>query len=239
MKATALALAAGLVACTSTALEPGEQLYREGDLRGAIDLWRESGDSELAPRIALVESEAEARADAYVAAARAAESEGRLAESILDYRLALDLRPSDAGTLAHVQVLARQLVTQRASLLESYREVRSRNDLPAAREALARLRNLDPYEPAYEIEERRLRADINAESQRRRARIRQQQAAQVEQLIEAGRVAFGEEKLETALDLWRRALLIDPENERLQAYIARAEQQLDSLQRLRREPDGD
>jgi tetratricopeptide (TPR) repeat protein len=136
-----------------------------------------------------------------------------------------------------VQELARQLVAQRAALLASYREVRAKNDLRAARSALERLRNLDPFEPTYEIEEQRLRAEIAAEAQRRRARIREQQMAQVEQLIEAGRVAFGEEKLETALDLWRRALLIDPDNERVQAYVARAEEQLESLRRLRAEPE--
>ena len=184
-----------------------------------------------------MQAELETRADGYIASARAAEAEGRLAESIIDYRLALDLRPEDTATLAHVQVLARELVAQRDALLESYREVRAQKDLGSAREALERLRKLDPFEPAYEIEERRLAAAITEEWQRRRARIREQQAAQVETLIEAGRAAFGDEQLETALDLWRRALLIDPENERIQAYIARAERQLQSLERLRERPD--
>ena len=58
-------------------------------------------------------------------------------------------------------------------------------------------------------------------------------------LIEAGRVAFGDDRLEAALSLWRRALLIDPENERIQAYIARAERQLENLERLRAEPDAE
>ena len=47
-----------------------------------------------------------------------------------------------------------------------------------------------------------------------------------------------DEKLETALELWRRALLIDPENERIQAYIARAERQLETLEQLRAERAG-
>jgi tetratricopeptide (TPR) repeat protein len=58
----------------------------------------------------------------------------------------------------------------------------------------------------------------------------------VQGLIEAGREAFGEERLDAALDYWRRALLIDPENERIQAYIARAERQLENLERLREAP---
>ena len=44
--------------------------------------------------------------------------------------------------------------------------------------------------------------------------------------------------LRTALDLWRRALLIDPENERIQAYIARSERQLETLEQLRAERHG-
>ena len=60
--------------------------------------------------------------------------------------------------------------------------------------------------------------------------------ALMKRLVEAGREAFGEERLDAALDYWRRALLIDPENERIQAYIARAERQLESLERLRDTP---
>ena len=60
--------------------------------------------------------------------------------------------------------------------------------------------------------------------------------SEVQGLVEAGREAFGEERLDAALDYWRRALLIDPENERIQAYIARAERQLENLERLRETP---
>ena len=52
----------------------------------------------------------------------------------------------------------------------------------------------------------------------------------------AGRTAFREEDLQSALDLWRRALLVDPRNERVIAYIGRAERQLQNLERLRANP---
>ena len=61
----------------------------------------------------------------------------------------------------------------------------------------------------------------------------------VEVLIDDGRRAFREEDLQLALDLWRRALLIDPENERAEAYVDRAERQLENLERLRSEPEDD
>ena len=129
-------------------------------------------------------------------------------------------------------------MAQRSALLDAYREVRARGDLAAAEPALEKLRRLDPFEPAYQSEELRLRAAIEEERRARRERARAARAAQVESLVEAGRTAFGDEQLETALDLWRRALLIDPENERIQAYIARAERQLETLEQLRAERDG-
>jgi hypothetical protein len=55
--------------------------------------------------------------------------------------------------------------------------------------------------------------------------------------MKAGRTAFREEDLQSALDLWRLALLVDPRNERIIAYIGRAEQQLENLENLRNEPD--
>ena len=59
---------------------------------------------------------------------------------------------------------------------------------------------------------------------------------EVDHLIESGRSAFRAEDLQSALDLWRRALLIDPDNERAQAYIHRAERHLANLEQLRAEP---
>ncbi len=55
----------------------------------------------------------------------------------------------------------------------------------------------------------------------------------MEPLIERGREAFQNEDLQSALDDWRLALLIEPSNERTRAYIARAEQQLANLESLR------
>ena len=218
--------------------EDGELLYRKGDLRGAIEAWRADDADALAPRIAQVEAEIDAKVQGYIANANALEREGRLAEALVDYRLALELRPDDQAILDHVQHLAREVVAQRAVLVAAYRDVRAKNDLPAAVQELAKLRRLDPFEPAYETEELRLQAAIDEELRTRQARARAARKAQVESLVEAGRAAFGDEQLETALDLWRRALMIDPDNERVQAYIARAEQQLQTLEQFRAQRDG-
>jgi tetratricopeptide (TPR) repeat protein len=228
-----------LVAACSTPVQEGERRYREGDRRGALEIWRSvaPGDPDYAAaadRAASVQDEVAQLVIGYVESARLLEQEGRLAESVLDYRLALVLRPDDPVTLAHVQRLARELAREKNEQQAAYQQVLDEGDLETAQQALERLRVLDPFEPEYEIEERRLQAAITEEWQQRQAAYRRRLAGEVEGLVEAGRTAFREEKLETALDLWRRALLIDPDNERIQAYIARAERQLENLERLRK-----
>jgi len=240
MKVGLLWIPLGLCACAS-ALEEGERRYRQGDRRGALEVWRSvaEGDAEHAAvreRISVVAPDLARLAVSYIESARALEETGRLAESILDYRLALALEPDDAETLAHVQALARELEARKASLHTAYAEDLAQGDLEAARESLQRLRGLDPFDPEYETEERQLQAALRVEWRRREARIRAQLAGELDTLVEAGREAFGHEQLETALGMWRRALLIDPDNERVQAYISRAERQLERLERLRAEP---
>jgi tetratricopeptide (TPR) repeat protein len=222
-------------------LEQGELLYREGDRLGALEIWRavpkdHPQQSEVNARVEVVEADLAQLAVKYVDRASTLEEEGRLAESILDFRLALELEPDDAPILAHVQQIARTLVEQKASLRTTYEEDLSAGDLEAARGSLSRLRRLDPFDPEYETEARQIEAALRIDWQRREARTRAKLAPEVDGLVEAGRDAFRNEQLETALAMWRRALLIDPNNERVQAYIASAERQLESLDALR---DGD
>jgi len=229
-----------LLGCT-TPLAEGERLYREGDRHAALAAWRSVAPSErdypaVSARVEQVAQELQALVVRYVDDARQLESEGRLAESIIDYRLALELQPDDTATLDHVQQLARELAQRKAALADEYQRVLARGDLEIASESLQRLRTLDPFDPHFETEERQLRAALNSEWHQRRARYRARLAGEVQGLIEAGREAFGEERLDAALDYWRRALLIDPDNERIQAYIARAERQLENLERLRETP---
>ena len=242
-RARVLALAALALCCTSP-IEVGDRHYQAGDRREALEAWRRvppehPTHAQAAERIANLEAEFERLVAGYKRNARLRETEGRLAESILDYRLALELQPDDHAMSAHVQRLARELAERKRELLEEYERDVGRGDLELARESLARLRALDPFDPRLETEERQLHAALTAERRRRQARIRAELAEEVESLVEAGRVAFGDERLEAALALWRRALLIDPENERILAYIARAERQLENLERLRAAPDAE
>ncbi len=248
MKARAAALALlGIWGC-ATPLDPGEQLYREGDRRGALEIWRAvpADDRRYAQtqlRIEEVESEFAELVQGYQASARQLEAEGRLADALLNYRLALALEPDDSAGWAHVQQLARQLAERKASGVLEYRELLASGDLAAAEAALKSLRALDPLDPEFEIEERQLQneqrqreEEIALEERNQQIRARQKLSGEVEGLIEAGRTAFAEERLETALVLWRQALLIEPRNERIHAYIARAERELDKLERVREQP---
>jgi tetratricopeptide (TPR) repeat protein len=60
-----------------------------------------------------------------------------------------------------------------------------------------------------------------------------------EELIRKGQDDYQHEDLEAALEEWRNALLIDPDNAQALEYVARAERLLANLERLRAEPDAE
>jgi tetratricopeptide (TPR) repeat protein len=256
MKARAAALALlGLWGC-ATPLDQGEEIYRAGDRRGALEFWRtvpadDPRYAETQLRIDEVEAEFADLVKEYHASAGQLESEGRLADALLNYRLALALEPDDPAGWAHVQQLARELLERKTSGLREYRELRAAGDLVGAANVLKSLRALDPLDPELQIEERQVQIEQRQleeeqrqleeelaalEARRQRIRARQTLAGEVEGLIEAGRNAFAEERLETALVLWRQAQQIDPQNKRIHAYIARAERELAKLERVREQP---
>ena len=350
--ARALAAAALLTAACTSPVERGERLYREGDRLGALEIWRAIPENARAypavqQRIPLVEAEFQRLVVRYKQRARYFESKGRLAESILNDRLALELQPDDAATLARVQALARTLAARKAELMTEYRAAFAAGDLASARRTLAQLHTLDAFDPELETEARALgdalrsevskqiamgrrgfasgnftaaqkafeavleldpdnesaqgyisyidtlrhertrsgktasgfvardtfasQTEIRAEgfyqnglaaarrgdyyaairqqlfalganaehagAQQELARLRRQLAPEVEKRIESGRLAFRNEDLQSAIDEWRLALLVDPENERTRAYIGHAERQLENLERMRSEPD--
>ncbi len=352
MKRIACALLAlSWVGC-GTPLAAGERLYREGDRLAALETWRaipedDAGHEKAQERIAVVEEEFHQLVVRYKQRARYFEAKERLAESIVNYRLALKLQPDDAETLAHVQDLARKVARERLALKAQYRADFEAGYLAKAGASLERLRTLDPFDPELQAEEHELReglqqsitkllavgrrgfsdgnhlaaerafqsviaidpnnesargylsyietirrasqteggepaafeppevfaseAEIRAEgfhqnalaaedsgdlfaaighdqraldafaghagARQHLAEIRRQLAPQVDALIEEGRTHFRNEDLQSALDSWQRALLVDPGNERAQAYAARAVRQLENLERLRSEPD--
>ena len=96
----------------------------------------------------------------------------------------------------------------------------------------------DPY-AAIRYDLAALRADSeHARARRHLSGVRGALGPQVPQLIEEGRARYQEEELQAALDLWKRALLIEPGNAEAREYRRRAERLLENLDRLRAdEPD--
>jgi Flp pilus assembly protein TadD len=337
--------------CT-TKLTVGESLYREGDRLAALETWRSISEDDSAhekaqQRIEVVEAEFQQLVVRYKQRARYFEGKNRLAESIINDRLALKLQPDDAQTLAHVQKLARALASRKLELRDQYRARLKQSNLAEAGQRLHGLWLLDPFDPELEADQRDfddrfrktisqllatgrrgfsdgnhaaakrafrsvLALDRNNESARgylsyidliRResqpadqqpaafdlpetyvsdkeiraegsyqnaltaeregdlfgairhdlqalesdgdhqaahkhlADTRQQLAGEVERLLDEGRIHYRNEDLQSALDVWRHALLVAPDNARTQAYVARAERQLENLESLRSDPD--
>ena len=338
--------AAALVACT-TPLDTGERHYRDGDRLAALETWRgiPPDHRDFAPaqeRVTEVEEEFQSLVIRYKQRGRYFESRERLAESILNYRLALKLQPDARETLDHVQVLSRALAAEKAATLEAFRQDLARRELGAAREKLARLSDLDAFDPDLETERlqfnreltREIRlalergrqhfaagdlagaerefqavlalapenesaqgylsyiatirktrarptgvdtawvgasdAEIRAEgfyqnalgaerggdpfeairqdlsaleadpehagARQHLARLRARLAPEVDTLVESGRQYYLQEDLQSALDQWRRALLVDPGNARAKDYVGRADRLLANLEKLRADP---
>jgi tetratricopeptide (TPR) repeat protein len=205
------ALAAWLwLGCATPAYEVGEKLYREGDRLAALETWRavepgEFGYDAAQTRIRAVEDEFVNLVVRYKRRARYFEKKGRLAESVLSYRLALRLQPDDRETLEHVQTLVRTLDARRSEQRELLLESLEAGDLQAAREAVAEMRTLDPFSPEAATDERAFDAIFDEE---------------LEQLLVKGRRSFSSGNLYAAEATFRQALEMDPRNESAQGYLA-------------------
>ena len=104
------------------------------------------------------------------------------------------------------------------------------------RNALAAEQKNEPFD-AIRWDIRALQADPNqARARRHLDGLRARMRPEVDGLIESGRRKFQQEDLQGALDLWRRALLIEPNHAEAQEYAERAEQLLENLDRLRGAP---
>lgn len=339
------------LAC-ATPLELGERRYQEGDPLAALGVWRSVKSDQFEyqaaqKRIGEVEQEFGQLVRFYKKRASYYEERERLAESVLNYRLALKLQQEDRATLAHVQELVRRLASEREAKRVELREAFARGDLAGASRALEKLRLLDPFSPETTNDARQLEAALAAEIDRRLARgrrgfssgdhataegafrsaleldasnetaqgylsfierireqdrvttatrvanpeprevratdaeiraeglfrnalaaerkgdgfdairwdiralnadpqhgrarrhlsgLRERMRPEVDGLLESGRREFQQEDLQAALDLWRRALLIDPRNTEAHEYETRAEQLIENLERLKSAP---
>jgi tetratricopeptide (TPR) repeat protein len=202
IRTLALLLLLSLASCTNP-LELGERRYREGDRVAALEIWR-SVDREslyyrgVQQRTQEVENESARLVAQFKKRGSYYEGKGRLAESVLNYRLALQLRPDDRATLDHVQILVRSLAARIDETRSDYAEAYEAGDLIAARSHLAALRTLDPFDPRLASDERHLDETL----QRR-----------VEPALARGRRAFSSGDFRSAERAFDQVLELDPENE--------------------------
>ncbi len=206
--ALTLTLCLGL-GCT-TAMELGERRYREGDRLAALETWRGIRPDHFSyeraqDRIALVQEEFEALVVRYRKRAAYYERRERLAESVLNYRLALKLQPDDRESLEHVQKLVRELEKRRTAVSTRFDEHFAAGDLAAAGEALVELRSLDPFSAELASAERAL------ESAR---------GGRIEKLLARGRRGFTSGDHRSAARAFRQVLALDKENESAQGYLS-------------------
>jgi len=195
--------------CTTT-LELGERRYQEGDRLAALEIWREIPRDSLEyedaqRRIAEVEDEFAQLVVRYEQRARYFERKGRLAESILNWRLAQKLKPDDPELATRVQELSRSLAARKAEARGEFERAFAARDLVAARESLTQLRTLDPFDPALAGEESRFEEALRGE---------------VDRLLAQGREAYAERRYADAGAAFRRILAIEPENESAQGYLS-------------------
>jgi tetratricopeptide (TPR) repeat protein len=205
-----LLLPLGLALACTTPQAVGERLYHEGDRLGALEAWRAIPNSsfeygQAQERISVVEAESNRLVIRYKKRARYFEGKEMLAESILDYRLALKLQPDDSESLEHVQELARTLASLKASLGEQYDAAMAESDLASAREYLDRQLWLDPFDPTLQTEKRMLNDAIRPV---------------VTQSLAAGRRLLMRHDLAAAEKRFNSVLELEPNNESANGYIS-------------------
>lgn len=197
-----------LLSCTTT-LERGEELYRQGDLRGAIGVWSEvePGSSEYErAQERLVESQAEyaRRIQRYMKRADFFASEGRLAEAVLYYRLTYKLAPDRRELQDRVQQLVREQRSTETSEIRLLREALDAGDLKMAGEHAANLERINPLDPAIQLEIGEVEASTGA---------------QVLAHLSEGEAAYARGEAENARQSFESVLVLDPQNSEALGYL--------------------
>ncbi len=203
------ALLGGLAACASP-VERGESLYRQGDLRGAVEIWRavpESSADYVASRARLGQADEEyaLQRRRYEKRATFFESQERLAEAILYYRLAHRLDPQSTDLIERVQRLARALDRRKAEERASLAAALAAGELRTAKAHAETLAALDPFDPASQIEVRQARAEVGAEVLRH---------------LEAGRQFYNAGERERAQLEFHAVLALDPDEQVALGHLA-------------------
>jgi tetratricopeptide (TPR) repeat protein len=200
-RSPAFACALAALACT-TPLEQGERAYHRGDRELALATWKDIDAAEVdysaaQRRIEAVDEERGQLVERYLQRGRYFEERGRLAEALLDYRLALRMQPGDRETLAHVQELSRRLAKARGEGLALFRAAFARDDLGAARVHIASLRVLDAFSPEVADGQRKLAEAL---------------AYRIDAIISRGNDDLDAGALGEAESAFRAVLELDPQN---------------------------
>lgn len=195
--------------CT-TSLELGERRYREGDRLAALEAWREIRPDHFSHaaaqrRIAEVQDEFQRLVVRYHKRGAYYERRGRLAESVLNYRLGLKLQPDDKETLDHVQGLVRTLDAQREELEQAFKAKYEAGDLASAAEVLSQLRSLDPFSAELATAARILDGA---------------RGGRIAKLLARGRRGFTSGDHRSAEQAFRSVLDLDRENESARGYLS-------------------
>jgi len=223
----ALLLAAGLLAACATALERGEALYRQGDVMGALGVWREVPESsgeyaDVQARLQAVESEFDRLRRRYEKRAAFFESEGRLAEAVLYYRLARQIDPERELLLDRVQQLVRELHARTERERAALEAALEAGELPRAIRHANTLDALDPFDPSLQIEIRHVRAATGA---------------RVLHYMGTGEAAYAIGNRAAAQAAFESVLALDPHNERALGYLSYIRRFDPSRQRIPRPPE--
>lgn len=198
-----------LLGCVSS-YERGEKLYTEGDVAGALNVWRSIPETSSEyprahARLETVEGELSSSLQRYEKRAQFFEGEGRLAEAVLYYRLALKLDPDRPATLDRVQKLFRQLHDEEAAERKKLAAALAAGRLSEASQCAERLQRLDPFDPGIQIEVRQVSAETGA---------------QVLRSLEDGKRAYAMGDRVGASAAFARALELDPGNEAALGYLS-------------------
>jgi len=207
---SALALAGLFGSACVGPLERGESLYRQGDVRGAIELWRavpedDPAHAQVDERLAIVRSEFEKLLVRYEKRGSFFEKEGRLAEAVLDYRLALELDPERPELLDRVQVLVRRLDKEKRAERAALQKALDSSRLVRVKRHADRLAVLDPFDPSLQIEIRRARAATGG---------------RILSHLETGKRAYAAANHIAARAAFKSALALDENNQTALGYLS-------------------